>query len=54
MERGALVAYLADEIVGRKEKTRPLKVAIDGRCASRQRGRRFGPAIRRSFFFAWN
>ena len=34
MERQELLAFLAAEIVARKEKSRPLKVGIDGRCAA--------------------
>jgi uridine kinase len=34
MEREELLAFLVEEIVGREEKSRPLKVGIDGRCAS--------------------
>ena len=34
MKRHDLLAFLAREIAGRKQVQRPLKVAIDGRCAS--------------------
>jgi uridine kinase len=34
MEREELLAFLVEEIVGRKKQGRPLKVGIDGRCAS--------------------
>jgi uridine kinase len=34
VERQELLAFLAAEIVARKEKNRPLKVGIDGRCAA--------------------
>lgn len=34
MNRDELLAFLVAEIVRRKQETRPLKVAIDGRCAS--------------------
>lgn len=34
MNRGELLVFLAAEIVKRKHPERPLKVAIDGRCAS--------------------
>lgn len=34
MERDELLSFLAEEIVGRKDRSRPLKVGIDGRCAS--------------------
>jgi len=34
MEREELLALLVEEILGRKDQSRPLKVAIDGRCAS--------------------
>jgi uridine kinase len=34
MNREELLAFLVAEIIGRKEQSRPLKVGVDGRCAS--------------------
>lgn len=34
MKRSELIAYLVDEIVARKNASRPLRIAVDGRCAS--------------------
>jgi uridine kinase len=34
MDREELLAFLVEEIIGCKDKSRPLKVGIDGRCAS--------------------